>query len=96
MELGNLLGVDFYQFAVSFLGMRLSILSVSSEVCFLMGLGEKMVPGSVVGCIENILNIMVFVRFHIFTYFVNWLISNRLLGVFLKGFGVPWVYFSDF
>ena len=31
-------------------------MSVSSEVCFLMGLGEKMVPGSVVGCVENIIN----------------------------------------
>ena len=48
VDLGKLLGVDFYQFAV-FFGTRLSILSVSSEVCFLMGLGEKMVPGSVVG-----------------------------------------------
>ena len=46
-------------------------------------LGEKMVPRSVVGCVENILNIVVFVRFHFFTYLVNCLISNRLLGVFL-------------
>ena len=59
-----------------FLGSRLSILSVSSEVCFLVGLGGKIVPGSVVGCAENIVNSMVFVRFHFFTYLVNWLISN--------------------
>ena len=76
-----------------FLGTRLSILSVSSEVCFLMGLGEKMVPGSVVGCVENIINTMVFVRFHFFTCLVNWLISNRLLGVYLVGFWVPWADF---
>ena len=48
-----------------------------------MGLGEKMVPGSVVGCVENIVNTVVFVRFHFLTYLVNWLISNRLLDVFL-------------
>ena len=76
-----------------FLGTRLSILSVSSEVCFLMGLGVKMVPGSVVGCVENIVNAVVFVRFYFFTYLVNWLIFNRLLGVFLVGFGVPWAHF---
>ena len=51
-------------------------MSVSSEVCFLIGLGEKMVPESVVGCVENVVNTVVFVRFHFFTYFVNWLISN--------------------
>ena len=39
-------------------------MSVSSEVCILMSLGEKMVAGSVVGCAENIINTMVFVRFH--------------------------------
>ena len=61
-------------------------MSVSSEVGFLLGLGEKMVPGSVVGCVENITNTLVFVRFHFFTYLVSWLISNRLLGVFLVGF----------
>ena len=61
-------------------------MSVSSEVCFLLGLGEKMMPGSVVGCAENIVNIMVFVGFHFFTYLVNWMISNRLLDVFLVAF----------
>ena len=76
-----------------FLGTRLSILSVSSEVCFLMGLGVKMVPGSVVGCAENIVNTVVFVRFHFFTYSVNWMISNRLLDVFLVAFWVPWAHF---
>ena len=92
MDLGNLLGVEFYQFVV-FFGTRLSILSVSSEVCVLMGLGEKMVPGSVVGCVENVVNTVVFVRFHFFTYLVNWLISNRLLDVFLVVFLVPWAHF---
>ena len=69
------------------------MLSVSSDVCFLMALSEKMVPGSVVGCVKNIANTVVFVRFHFFTYLVNWLISNRLLGVFLVGFWVPWAHF---
>ena len=54
-----------------FLGLRLSILRVSSEVCFLVGLGQKMMPGSVVGCVENTVNTMIFVRFHFFTYLVN-------------------------
>ena len=58
------------------LGARLSSLSVSSEVCFLMGLDVKMVPGSVVGCAENIVNTVVFVRFLFFTYLVNWMIST--------------------
>ena len=80
-----------------FLGLRLSILNVSSEVCFLVGLGEKMIPGSVVGCAENIVNTLFFVRFHFFTYLVNWMISNRLLDVFVVVFWVPWTYvFSDF
>ena len=71
-------------------------MSVSSEVCFLVGLGEKMVPGSVVGCAENIVNTVVFVRFHFFTYSVNWMISNRLLYVFLVAFWVPWIHFFLF
>ena len=37
---------------------------VSSEMCFLVGLGQKMMPGSVVGCVENIVNTVVFVKFH--------------------------------
>ena len=57
-------------------------MSVSSEVCFLVGLGEEVISGSVVGRAENIVNAMVFVRFHFFTYSVNWMISNRLLDVF--------------
>ena len=71
-------------------------MSVSSEVCFLMGLAEEMVPGSVVGCVEDIANTVVFVRFHFFTYLVNWLISNRLLGVFLVACWVPWAHFFGF
>ena len=35
-----------------------------------------MTPGSVFGCAENIINAMVFVRFHFFRYLVNWMISN--------------------
>ena len=90
---GEPVGSRFLSVCSFFLGTRLSILSVSSEVCFLMGLGEKMVPGSVVGCVENMLNTVVFVRFHFFSYSVNWLISNRLLGVFLVAFWVPWAHF---
>ena len=90
---GSLLGVYFLAVCLFFLGSRLSILSVSSEMSFLMGLGEELVPGSVVGCVENMVNTVVFVRFHFFTYLVNWLISNRLWGVFLVGFWVPWAHF---
>jgi hypothetical protein len=61
---------------------------------FLVGLGQKMIPGSVVGCAENIINTIVFVRFHFIAYLVNWIvnwmISNRLVDVFLVVFGVPW------
>ena len=54
-----------------------------------MGLSEEMMPGSGVGCAENIINTMVFVRFQFFTYLVNWMIYNRLLDVFLVALGVP-------
>ena len=60
VNLGNLFGVDLYQSLFS-LGFRLSILSVIAEVCVIMALGEKMMPGSVVGCVENIINTMAFV-----------------------------------
>ena len=82
-----------FHLAQVFNGLRLSILRVSSEVCFLVGLGQKMMPGSVVGCAENIVNTVVFIRFHFFTYSVNWMISNRLLDVFLVAFWVPWAHF---
>jgi len=90
---GERVGSRFLSVCWFFLGTRLSILSVSSEVCFLVGLGQKMIPESVVGCAENIINTMVFVRFHFFTYLVNWMISNRLLDVFLVAFWVPWMQF---
>ena len=87
---GEPVGSRFLAVFLFFLGLRLSILSVSSEVCFLVGLGQKMMPGSVVGCAENIVNTVVFVRFHFFTYLVNWLIFNLLFAVFLIAFWVPW------
>ena len=62
-------------------------------MCFFVGLGEEMAPESEVGCGENIVNNMVFVRFHFFTCLVNWLISNRLWDVFLVAFWVPWANF---
>ena len=58
-----------------------------------MVLGEEMILGSVVGCAENIINSMVFVRLHLFTYLVNWMISNRLLEVYLIAFWIPWAHF---
>ena len=66
---------------------------VGSEVCFLVGLDQKMVAGSVVGCAENIIDTVVFVRFYFFTYSVNWMISDPLLDVFLVVFWVPWAHF---
>ncbi len=36
-----------------FLGLKLLILRVGSEVCFLVGLGQKMMPEAVVGCAET-------------------------------------------
>ena len=76
-----------------FLGLKSSILRIGSEVCFFVGLGQKMMPGSVVGCAENITNTVVFVRFNFFTYSVNWTISNPLLDVFLVAFWVHWTHF---
>ena len=73
---GEAVGSRFLAIFLFFLGLRLSILSVSSEVCFLVGLGEKMMPGCVVGCAEHILDTMVFVRVYFFAYLVNWMISN--------------------
>ena len=90
---GEPVGSRFLASFLFFLGLRLSILRVGSEVCFLVGLGQKMMPGSVVGCAENIVNTMVFVRFYFFTYSVNLMISNRLLDVFLVAFWVPWAHF---
>jgi hypothetical protein len=55
-------------------------------VCFLVGLGQEMTPGSVVGCAENIVNTVVFVRFHFSTYLVNWMIFNGLFNVLLVAF----------
>ena len=86
---GEPVGSCFLASFLFFLGLRLSILRVSSEVCFLVGLGQKIV----VGCAENIVNSVVFVRFHFFTYSVNWMISNRLLDVFLIAFWIPWAHF---
>ena len=48
-----------------------------------------MIPGSVVGCAGTMVNTVVFVRFHFFMYAVNWMISKRLLDVFLIAFWVP-------
>ena len=79
---GEPVGSRFLTSFLFFLALWLSILRVGSEVCFLVGLGQKMIPGSVVGCAENMVKNMVFVRFHFFTYSVNWMISNRLLDVF--------------
>ena len=93
---GEPVGSRFLASFLFFLGLRLAILRVSSEVCFLVGLGGKMMPGSVVGCAENITNTMVFIRFHFFTYLVNWMISDRLFDVFLIAFWVPWAHFFRF
>ena len=79
---GEPVGSRFLASFLFFLGLRLSILRVGSEVCFLVGLGQKMMPGSVAGCVENIINTMVFVRFHFFTYSVNCMISKRLWDSF--------------
>ena len=90
---GEPVGSRFLASFLFFLGLRLSISRVGSEVCFLVCLGQKMMPGSVVGCGKNITNTMVFVRFYFFTYSVNWMISNRLLDVFLVAFWIPWAHF---
>ena len=55
-----------------------------------------MTTGCVIGCAENIVNSMVFVRFHFFRYLVNWTTSNRLLDAFLVAFWTPWAHFFLF
>ena len=50
----------------------------------------EMMLESEIGRAENMVNTVVFVRFHFFTYSVNWMISNRLFDVFLIAFWVPW------
>ena len=62
-------------------------------MCFLVGLGEKMVPGSVDGCVENIVNTVVFVKFHFFTYFSELVDIRLTVGVFLLAFWVLWGHF---
>ena len=79
----------FKHFSI-FLGV---LFLIPGFVIFLMDLGEEMTPESEVGCAENILNTVVFERFHFFTCLVNWMISNRLLDVFLVCFWVPWAHF---
>ena len=64
---GEPFGSRFLASFLFFLSLRLSILRVSSEVCFLVGSGQKMMPGSVVGCAENRVNTVVFVRFYFFS-----------------------------
>ena len=51
-----------------------------------MGLIEKTIPGTVVGCAEHIINNVAFVRFHFFMYLVNWIIATRLFDVFFVAF----------
>ena len=62
-----------------FVRLSLHFLSVSYEVCLLVGLNEKVipVPGTVLRRTENIMDMLVFVRFHFFIYFVDWMISNH-------------------
>ena len=43
---------------------------------FLVGLSEEMIPGSDVGCVQDMTNTVVVVRFPFFAYLVNWMISN--------------------
>ena len=92
----GLIWTSFLAACLFFPGFRLSFLSVSSKVCFFVGLGERMMPGSVCRRAENIINTMVFLRVRFFTYFVNWVIFNRLLGIFLIAFWEPWAYFFSF
>ena len=58
-----------------------------------MGLDEEMMPGCGVECVKNIVNTLVFVRFHFFLCLVNWRIFNRLLDAFLVALGVPGTHF---
>ena len=65
-------------------------------MCFFVSLGEEMTAESVAVCAENIINAMVFLRFHFFRYLVNWVIFHRLLDVFWVALGYLGLTFSDF
>ena len=92
---GEPVGSRFLAVYLFFLGLRSSTLNVSSEICFLVGLGETMISGSAVWCVESIASAMVFVRFNFFAYLVNWMISNRYSGVFFIVFWNFGFTFSD-
>jgi hypothetical protein len=47
----------------------------------------EMPPGSVVGCVGNIINTTIVVRFHFFCYLANWVKSNLLWDVFWETWG---------
>ena len=58
-----------------------------------MGLDKEMMPGCGVECVKDIVNTIVFVRFHFFLCLVNWRIFNRLVDAFLIPWGVPGTHF---
>ena len=53
-----------------------SMLNAHSEVCFSVGLGKEMAPGSVVGCGGHIKTTWVFTRFHFVSYISKQMIFN--------------------
>jgi hypothetical protein len=57
---------------------------------FFIGAGCGNATRMVVGCVGNLLNIVVLVRFHFLSYLVNWMMFNRLLELFFVAF---WVSF---
>jgi len=57
---------------------------------FFVGLGEKMIPGSVVGRAENIVNTLVFVRFHFFHVFSELDDIQSTFGCLFDGFLGTW------
>ena len=94
---GEPVGSRFLASFLFFLGLRVSILRVSSEVCFLVGLGQQMMPGSVVGCVENIANtgFREVSLFHVFSELVD--IQSTfgcLFGRFLGTLGSLFVIFE--
>ena len=58
-----------------------------------MDLGNEMASGSVVGCVEHIISKVVFDRFHLFMYLINWMISIPILDVFLIASRAPRAHF---
>ena len=93
MDLGTLWGSFVGSFWLLFCDLGQPGGNTGSRVGFLGIWAWKSPENTRLGCAETIVNTVVFVRFHIFMFFVNWVSTWRLLDLILVGFWVPGAYF---